>query len=275
MWRLRIDHVTTYEYSSPARASYNEVRQTPPTTSRQTALETRIQTTPGASQYSYRDYWGTRVVAFNVDGPHEQLTVHSTALVETRPWSGRTDATWKDVDLISPRHAEYLTPSHYTDSDGELAELGRSLRRASPLATTEHVVGWVHDTLDYVRGVTHVHTSAREAYAARSGVCQDFAHLALTVLRAAGLPVRYVSGYIHHDEDAAIGEEIAGESHAWIEAWLGDWWGIDPTNDGATGLRHVVVARGRDYADVPPVRGIYAGDAEHSARVNVNMTRTS
>jgi len=274
-WRLRTEHTTVYEYPTSARASYNEVRQTPPTTARQTALEARIVTHPSASQYAYRDYWGTRVTAFNVDAPHDRLEIHSAALVETRPWAGKTDASWHDLARVSSRHAELMTPTRYTDPVGELAEIGPSLRGASPLDTVEQVVGWVHDTLDYVRGVTHVHTSATEAYAARSGVCQDFAHLALTALRECGIPARYVSGYLYPAERAPIGEELVGESHAWVEAWLGEWWGIDPTNGSEVGMRHVVVARGRDYADVPPVRGIYAGDPGHRAVVSVRLTRTS
>ena len=214
-------------------------------------------------------------MAFNVDAPHERLDIHSLALVETRPWAGKNDADWAALGRVASRHAELLAPSQYTRPEGELAELGSSLRRSTPLDTVEEVVAWIHDSLDYVRGVTHVQTSAHEAYAARSGVCQDFAHLAISVLRAAGIPARYVSGYLYPNDRAPIGEETSGESHAWIEAWLGEWWGIDPTNGGEVGMRHVVVARGRDYADVPPVRGIYAGDAEHRSTVAVRMTRTA
>jgi transglutaminase-like putative cysteine protease len=274
-WRLRTEHATTFRYSTPARASYNEVRQIPPTTARQTVLEARVQTTPVASQYTYRDYWGTEVVAFNVDAPHDRLMVHSLALVETRPAGDAPDATWSDLEIAARRHAELLAPSRYTGPDEELVSIGRSLRRETPVATAEAVIGWVHDSLDYVRGVTHVHTSAVEAFGARSGVCQDFAHLALTVLRSGGIPARYVSGYLHPDEQAPVGVEAAGESHAWVEAWVGSWWGMDPTNCVDVGLRHVVVARGRDYADVAPVRGIFAGDAEHESSVTVRITRTA
>lgn len=274
-WRLRTEHTTTYTYSAPARASYNEVRKTPLTTIRQSALETRLQTFPGATQYAYRDYWGSRVMAFNVDAPHLELSVQSVSLVETQPWRGSTDATWEAVADASSRHAELLAATRYTGADDELAEIGSALRAATPRATVEGVVAWVHDTLDYVKGVTHVHTSAHESYAARSGVCQDFAHLALTVLRAARIPARYVSGYLHPEHDASVGEELVGESHAWVEAWLGDWWGVDPTHGDEVGLRHVVIARGRDYADVPPVKGIYAGDAEHTSAVRVIITRTA
>ncbi len=173
------------------------------------------------------------------------------------------------------RYAELLAPSQYTKVDNVLADVARSLRAASPVETVEAVTAWTHGSLDYVRGVTHVQTSAVEAYGAGSGVCQDFAHLTLAVLRAGGIPARYVSGYLHPDPDAEVGTTSTGESHAWVEAWVGDWWGLDPTNVADIGVRHVVVARGRDYADVTPVRGVYAGSAEHAATVTVQVTRAA
>lgn len=272
-WRMRTEHLTTFRYPTPARASYNEVRKIPGTAARQTTLEARVQTSPVVSQYAYLDYWGTHVVAFNVDRPHDELAVHGVSLVETRPPTAAPDGTWGAVEAVADRHAEFLAPSQYTAPRLDLVEVSRSLRAPAPRATVEAVVGWVKDSLEYVRGVTHVHTSAVEAFVAGSGVCQDFAHLALTVLRAGGIPARYVSGYLHPDPEAEVGEEAVGESHAWVEAWLGDWWGWDPTNGVDVGHRHVVVARGRDYADVAPVRGIYAGGAEHETAVSVRITR--
>ncbi len=273
-WRLRTDHSTTFEYSSPARASYNEVRQSPLTTAHQTVLDSRIHTSPNASQYAYWDYWGTQVVAFNVDAAHDQLVVHSSALVETQTPGPPPRVEWDEMGNVWERYAEFLAPSRYTEPSGPIVDTARALRTTSPLATVEAVVHWVHDSMEYVRGVTGVHTSAGEAYTAASGVCQDFAHLALAVLRTCGIPARYVSGYLHPDPGAEIGTEAAGESHAWIEAWAGDWWGLDPTNEVDIGLRHVVVARGRDYADVAPVKGIYAGNATHDTSVSVKITRT-
>ena len=95
----------------------------------------------------------------------------------------------------------------------------------------------------------------------------------MALTKSVGLPSRYVSGYFHPDADAAIGEEITGESHAWVEVWTGRWWAYDPTNDCPVGERHVAVGRGRDYGDVPPVKGIYAGNAENTMRVVVRMAR--
>ena len=213
-------------------------------------------TTPGAPQYSYSDYWGTQVVAFNVDRPHHELSVLGISLVETQP---AVDRSGRHLGRARRRRRptrrvprpEPLHPTRRASWRARAAEL----RRASPVATVEAVAQWVNASLEYVRGVTHVHTSAAEAFKEGRGVCQDFAHLALAVLRAGGVPARYVSGYLYPDEEAAVGAAAMAESHAWIEAWAGDWWGLDPTNGVGIGRRHVVVARGRDYADVPPVAG--------------------
>ena len=170
--------------------------------------------------------------------------------------------------------ADHLAHHRYTAPGPELRELAAGLRADRPLETARRIIAATHDALRYVRGVTHVHTSANEAYADGAGVCQDFAHLSLALARSVGLPARYVSGYFHPETDATIGEEISGESHAWVEMWTGKWWAFDPTNDCAVGERHVSVGRGRDYGDVPPVKGIYAGNAENNLRVVVRITRT-
>lgn len=274
-WRVRTEHVTTFRYSSPARASYNEVRKTPLTTSTQTALEARVQTFPVAPQYSYRDYFGTHVAAFNVDAPHEQLVVTGSSLVETQPPAERPEGSWDDIEAASRSLAEFNAQSRFTEPNAELFEKSQELRRQSPVQTIEAIIGYVHGSLEYTKGVTGVHTSAQQAFDEGRGVCQDFAHLALLVLRAAGIPARYVSGYLHPEREPVIGAGATGESHAWIEAWAGAWWGLDPTNDVDIGLRHVVVARARDYADVTPMKGVYAGTAEHETSVVVTITRTA
>jgi transglutaminase-like putative cysteine protease len=133
-------------------------------------------------------------------------------------------------------------------------------------------IGLVRDRIAYTPGVTTVYTTAREAWAEGHGVCQDFAHTTLALLRAARIPARYVSGYLHSLEER-VGETVAGESHAWVEYWDGDWHAIDPTNDREVGPAHVVVAHGRDYADVPPLKGIYAGGMSEALGVVVEITQ--
>jgi transglutaminase-like putative cysteine protease len=270
-----VEHTTTFDYDGPARASYNEIRQVPVSTPRQTALEWKISTLPAAVQYPYRDYWGTRVVAFNVDAPHQRLSIQSTSLVDTHPDGDPGTASWAEIAPAVDRHIEFCEASRYTEATPELVAVAAELRRDEPAETVEAVAAWVHSSLEYLPGVTHVHTPAHEAFEAGRGVCQDFAHLALCVLRAAGVPCRYVSGYLHPELEAEVGTTATGESHAWVEAWTGAWWGLDPTAGTGIGLRHAVVARGRDYADVAPVRGIYAGGAQHETSVAVAVTRTA
>jgi transglutaminase-like putative cysteine protease len=274
-WRLRIAHETRFDYDGPARASYNEVRLSPRTERRQTALEARVVTSPAVPQYAYVDYWGTQVVAFNIDRGHEQLVIIGSSLVDTQQPDEPTDCSWTEVADASMTMADYLTHNMYTDPGPELAELAAGLCADRPLETIRRIIDYTHGALRYVRGVTHVHTSAHQAHADGAGVCQDFAHLALALAKAFGVPSRYVSGYFHPESDATIGEEITAESHAWVEVWTGRWWGYDPTNDCPIGAQHVALGRGRDYSDVPPVKGIYAGNADHTMKVGVKMTRTS
>ncbi len=130
----------------------------------------------------------------------------------------------------------------------------------------------LHGRVAFDTDPTHTGTSAAEAFALGRGVCQDFAHAMLSLLRSAGIPARYVSGYLHTEEEA-LGETVRGESHAWVEVWNGGWEGLDPTNDRTVGAAHVLVARGRDYADVPPLKGIYAGGASQGLGVDVEITQ--
>jgi transglutaminase-like putative cysteine protease len=273
-WRLRVTHETRFDYDGPARASYNELRLTPRTEHRQTALETKVVTVPAAPQYSYIDYWGTSVVAFNVGRAHEMLSIVGSGLIDTEQPDGPENASWDEVADASMTMADHLSHKLYTAPGAELEEMAAGLRTDRPLHTAERIFEHVYRSLRYVRGVTSVHTSANEAFADGAGVCQDFAHLALALTKSVGLPSRYVSGYFHPDPDASIGEEATGESHAWVEVWTGKWWGFDPTNACAIGERHVAIGRGRDYSDVAPVKGVYAGSAEQTMSVRVRITRT-
>jgi len=275
VWRLGVDHTTTYRYSSHVRASFNEVRVVPQSSRRQIVLETKVSTTPSAPLYRYHDYWGTHVLAFDIAGPHDFLRVNASALVETRIFPEPEVASWETVAEGRERFVELCVPTRYTAWDEELSRVATSLRRPDPITTVKAVSDWVHETLVYAPGATGVQTSALEVWRARRGVCQDFTHLAVGTLRSLGIPARYVSGYLHPDENANVGLENVGESHAWVEAWVGDWFGIDPTNAAPAGTRHVVVAQGRDYSDVPPVKGIYAGTAEDDLSVEVRVTRVA
>lgn len=273
-WRLRIRHTTGYRYDTEVASSYNEARLAPQTESSQLTIETTVVTSPGATQQRYWDYWGTQVTAFDVHEPHAELEVTANSLVDTSEPNEPAPVTWSELNAARDLHAELLVPSTRTVPDAELLELAAQARtRLSPYDVVLSLSETVRDRVVYQPGSTGVQTSALEAWELGQGVCQDIAHVTLALLRAAGVPARYVSGYLHPQPEPALGEMVAGESHAWIEAWLGGWWPFDPTNDLPVGLRHVTVARGRDYGDVPPLKGVYAGGGSQSLGVRVEVTR--
>ena len=142
-----------------------------------------------------------------------------------------------------------------------------------PEQAAEAISARVHERVTYLPGATGVRTNAQEAWDKGQGVCQDMAQIAVSLMRAAGLPARYVSGYLHPDPKAQPGSTAVGQSHAWVEYWAGGWTPLDPTSLAPVGERHVVVARGRDYADVPPLKGIYHGPAGSDMKVTVEVTR--
>lgn len=276
-WRIAVRHRTGYRYAGPVRASFNEARLTPPTLDGQRTLQAALTVTPAVRPLRYVDYWGTTVDAFDLHVPHNELVVVATSLVETaRPRPVPAGIDWPDLadPAIQDRFAELLAPSTYVPAEQALTEIGQSLRAGStPVQAGLGAAAWTHENLRYERGATHVHTSSAEARAAGKGVCQDFVHVTLALLRAVGLPARYVSGYLHPVVNAEVGVTTAGESHAWAEFWAGEWVAVDPTSLAEVGSRHVLLARGRDYADVRPLAGVYSGPAAEHFGVTVEVTR--
>ena len=201
-WRIAVRHRTGYHYETPARASYNEVRMTPATAGGQHTLQSKVDTSPAAGTFRYVDYWGTVVHAFDVHEPHTELVVTATSVVETA--GARAGATAVRLDRLRrgghrDRYAELLAPSRVR------ARRARARRRSAPSSPARtprsrpagaRSAGSTTSS-SYVRGVTQVGTTSAEARALGEGVCQDFAHVALALLRAAGLPARYVSGYLY------------------------------------------------------------------------------
>ncbi len=277
--RLQVVHRTGYRYSAPVRASFNELRMTPADDNGQRLLSHDLRVAPYASVTRYIDYWGAAVEAFEVNEPHDVLEVVATARVDTPP-SVPVGSTVEWADLSSAkvidRWGEFLEPTGYVDdagADPDRADLVESLGASdSPLEAALEAVEVVYQRLRYTPGVTTVSTTAHEAWTSGHGVCQDFTHATLSLMRTLGIPARYVSGYLHSEEEMP-GEVVLGESHAWVEMWLGDWHAFDPTNRRSVGAAHVVVARGRDYADVPPFKGIYSGGQSEGPAVSVEITQ--
>ncbi|MGW5923742.1 transglutaminase family protein [Nocardia fluminea] len=276
-WRIRVVHTTGYVYDAPVTRSFNEARLTPRADSRQNVILNRVETVPATRAYRYTDYWGTAVTAFDLHAPHTELEVTGSSVVETEPFAEPTEElSWDELQggRVIDRFDEMLSPTAYVPRDRKLSTVARQLARGEePAKAVVRAAEWVHKEMDYIAGTTSVHTSALQAFAERRGVCQDYAHLTLVLLRSMGIPSRYVSGYLHPKPGAAIGETVAGQSHAWIEAWTGQWWGYDPTNNLAVNEQHVSVGVGRDYADVPPLKGVFSGGGSTDLEVVVEVTR--
>ncbi len=276
-WRIRVVHETGYSYSAPVHESYNEVRLTPRSDNRQNVIVSRVETTPPTRSYRYTDYWGTTVTAFDLHAPHTELAVTGTSVVETADaLAPARSATWEELGsvAVTDRYTEMLGFTDYVVRDRDLSRAAKALKRGKePADAVLAACRWVREHLEYQQGTTGVHTNAVEAWETRKGVCQDFVHLTLLLVREMGIPARYVSGYLLPRAETEIKETVRGQSHAWIEAWTGGWWGHDPTNDIEIGHRHVGVAVGRDYADVSPLKGIYSGGESAALEVTVAMTR--
>jgi transglutaminase-like putative cysteine protease len=277
MWRTRVLHATGYAYPSPATASYNEARLTPRSDSRQNVVLNRVETVPATRSYRYVDYWGTAVTAFDLHAPHTELTVTSASVVETeKPDPPAQQLSWSELrnESVVDRYDEFLTPTHHTPASKRIATVGKRIAKEyEPADAVLAASDWVRGELNYVKGSTGVYSSGLDALSKGKGVCQDFVHLSLMVLRSMGIPARYVSGYHHPDPEAAVGDTVEGQSHAWIQAWTGAWWDHDPTVDSEITEQYVTVGVGRDYADVTPLKGIYSGQGATDLDVVVEITR--
>ena len=275
--RLAVVHRTGYRYDDTVAASYNEARMSPLTTPLQVTMDARMEVTPVTWSYTYWDYWGTQVTAFEALVPHTGLTVVSSSTVELYPGpEPDAGAGWDVVRRPEVRDAqhEFLVQTPCTDPVDEVSELAREVAADLPPSLAARAVcERLHSMVEYVPGATSVHSNAVDAWERRQGVCQDFAHLTLGALRSLGIPARYVSGYLHPRPDAELGETVEGQSHAWVEWWAGDWVPFDSTHVSPVAEDHVLVARGRDYTDVTPLKGVYAGTSASELFVSVAVTR--
>ena len=283
--RYSIKHLTTFTYDAPIAESVMELRMRPATDGPQQCLQFDVSVEPGARVFAFRDSRGNWVHHFNVPQRHERLTIAAQAQVDLDapqplPQTLPLDA-WDEIDRMAAEGEDFdfRQESAFTPwSDALLAfvgSLGRATQRAGdPLTTVRHVMDAIHREFEYAPKYTCVDSPIDEALAARRGVCQDFSHIMLATLRRLGLPCRYVSGYIAPREFDRIGSRSAPiATHAWVEVRLPElgWIGVDPTNNIEAGLRHVRVGIGRDYADVPPTRGVFKGRAASTLSVSVGI----
>jgi transglutaminase-like putative cysteine protease len=277
-----IRHVTRFRYSAPISESIMEVRIQPRTEGMQHCLDFRLVTSPRARILDYRGEQGNKVHHFDVPNRHAQLTINAQSLVELtappEPPAALPVSAWEELDALtaSDEYWDTLVPSHFASPTELLYELARELdvrRRDDPLTVLRNINTGLHASIDYSPKNTNVDSPIDDALRVRQGVCQDFAHIMITLVRTLGIPCRYVSGYLFQQSGQ---RERSSDSatHAWVEALLPGlgWVGFDPTNDVLAGGRHIRVAVGRDYADVPPTRGVFRGGAESELTVTVKVS---
>jgi transglutaminase-like putative cysteine protease len=278
-----VRHLTRFVYTSAVSESVMELRMQPLELSRQRCLRFNLTTTPRARVFAYRDHFGNTVHYFGVPGTHGKLEVTVESAVEIRsgpPLVRRLpDDQWAALDALagSPEYLDWLLPSPFVSETAALTQFALVLglnRDRDPLTTLRAVNAAVYSHFSYEPRTTRVDSPIDDALRARAGVCQDFAHIMAALLRKVGIPCRYVSGYI---APLASHPDRAGDNatHAWVEAYLPGlgWIGCDPTNDTIADHRHIVVAVGRDYSDVPPTRGVLKGDAGSELSVAVAVSQ--
>jgi transglutaminase-like putative cysteine protease len=277
-----VRHTTTFSYQPAVRESVMEVRLQPRADGDQRCLSFTLNVDPAANVMQYRDFTGNVVHHFNIAGTHSKVKVTAQSMVEVQSVSApraSDSGDWADLDALvaSGDYWEMLLPSHFIRSSPQLDELARELkweRRANPFMLLSELNEAIYKIFAYVPNSTKVDSPIEEALESRQGVCQDFAHIMIALVRRLKVPCRYVSGYMFHRDEAEKDRSVEGASHAWIEALVPNlgWMAFDPTNNLVGGDRHIRVAIGRDYADVPPTRGVYKGEAQSELSVAVTVS---
>ena len=276
-----IRHLTRFAYNSSVSESQMEVRMHPRTEGGQRCLSFQLVVEPRTRSNSYRDYLGNSVHHFDVPGKHRELKIIAESLVEIEEPEelpeGLDASAWDELDaqLAAGDYWEMLMPSQFARPTEMLSGLIESLavhRRGDPLSFLRELNTAIYEWFAYVPKATRVDSPIDHAIEARQGVCQDFAHIMIALARHVRIPCRYVSGYVYRRlEDNDRSPESA--THAWVEALLPGygWVGFDPTNNLIAGERHIRTAIGRDYADVPPTKGVFKGDCASQLTVSVRV----
>ncbi len=285
MNRYKFVHVTQFSYDGPVSESYNELRLRPRHDESQSCLSFRVSTNPQAKAIGHQDFFGNWVHLFHILPEHRALRVETEAVVLVHPQDipAPSILLLPDFDRLRDSlvddYYDWISPSQYCPflpAIGELVCQAEKDSDGTVYGFAQAASALIHKRFRYQPGATHVHSSVADSLETQAGVCQDFSHLLISLLRTRGVPARYVSGYLvprqTADEQGAMERVIGGlASHAWVQAFVPDigWFGLDPTVGTFVETQHIRIAYGRDYGDVPPVRGVYKGHAGQSLSVDV------
>lgn len=274
---FKIHHITSYEYDRPVTESVNEIRIFPYTCEEQEILEHDLVITGNPSLLWYTDYWGNRIAQFNLNPPHTELLIESKLVVRTKSPQERnlefnTGFEQLQLEVAQSLSLLELTKAENIERQESIQEIVRQIYQPwkSVAATVQDCCQFIFQHFKYIKGITDIETTVDQIIEHRSGVCQDFAHVMLQVLRTLNIPSRYVSGYICPNKNGLRGE---GATHAWVETWIPGygWMGIDPTNNIWVQNTHVKLAVGRSFTDCSPVKGTFKGPAHQQLYVYVSV----
>jgi transglutaminase-like putative cysteine protease len=278
-----IRYLTEYHYDAPVTDNLNSLRVRPATTSTQRCDEFHTRIEPEARVSRHLDYFGTEVIEFGIPASHDQLTIDMRARVVTSEPPEPPEGSWESLRSSAYLDAagEFALPWQDQPAIEDLEEIDAELDGQTPLQTLRTLCEAVPNRFEYRPGATYVGSTVRDLLAAGAGVCQDFVHLSLVLLRRRGIAARYVSGYLWAAPQEHGTDSLEVDTHAWLEALLpgsdgkGEpvWVSADPTNRRLAGETHVKIGHGRFYSDVPPVKGLYMGGASSQLDAAVRMSR--
>lgn len=279
---ISLRYVTHFVYTAEVWESHNSLRACPADRDGQQLLEYDLVIEPHVPVFTYTDSWGTRVDTFDVPQPHSELIVTVSARVETTepalpisgPYSGTADMPYIEDGWL------FLRPTRHTPWGDEIVGAARTAMGVSTdvVDIANSIQEYVRNRVEYRTGSTIIGIDLDRVWSEGYGVCQDFAHLTIAMLRSLGIASRYVSGYFYAADptstDTSEVDEIVVSTHAWVEVAVPGWgwWAIDPTNASPVGERHVKIGHGRDYDDVTPLRGVYYGESHHHLAAEVTMS---
>jgi transglutaminase-like putative cysteine protease len=278
-----IRYLTEYRYDAPVTDNLNALRVRPATTSSQRCDEFHTRIEPEARVSRYLDYFGTEVLEFGIPTSHEHLAIDVRARVVTSSPPQPPDGSWESLEGASYLDAagEFGLPWQDQPPIAGLESLEDALDARSPLECLELLCEMIPDRFEYRPGATYVESDVQHLLEVGAGVCQDFVHVSLVLLRRRGIAARYVSGYLWATPEDDGADSVEVDTHAWLEALLpgtdghGEpvWVSADPTNRRLAGETHVKIGHGRFYSDVSPVKGLYMGGARSELNAAVTMSR--
>jgi transglutaminase-like putative cysteine protease len=272
---FKIHHITRYEYDRPVKESMNNILIYPFQSKEQETLQHELSITGNPEVFTYNDYWGNKAGSFNLLPPHRELVIESKLLIRTlTPTQAAIPATTlADIgDFASSIELIELLRVSRVKSIDVLSMYTEELfdPRKTVAQLVEDTCTFIFQHFTYIKGITNIETTVDEILEKKAGVCQDFAHVMLELLRMMGIPSRYVSGYICPNKNGMRGE---GATHAWVEAFIPGygWAGVDPTNNVWVSNHHVKLAVGRNFQNCSPIKGSFKGPARQALSVYVSV----